>query len=99
MSERLIPFGKINENYSLFHRLSAHQEGALPQSPIQSPGLNLSLRKMRNLWGSSLNLVKAKRAKEKHSQQKKEETQKWTGPKAVYVFGTCLHAHTQRVHL
>lgn len=26
MSERLIPFGKINENYSLFHRLWVHRE-------------------------------------------------------------------------
>lgn len=75
MSERLIPFGKINENYSLFHRLWVHREewggGVLPQSPIQSPSLILSLRKMGNLWGSSLNLVKTKRAKRKTLTTKK----------------------------
>lgn len=37
MSERLIPFSKINENYSLFHRLSAHREGGAAAKPDPIP--------------------------------------------------------------
>lgn len=99
MSERLIPFGKINENYSLFHRLWVHREEGgecCRKAPSNPPVSSFRWGKWEIYEVVRLTWSKRRGQKEKHSQRKKEETQANGAKSCLCVWNVFARSHAAR---